>query len=443
MSLNRASGLQIERTLVLSLSMEYKLTTLPNLLRVLTVEMPNLESAAVTLFVGVGSRYEAKQKSGLSHFLEHIVFKGTPRRPTFLDVSKEIDAIGAENNAGTSHEWTDFYLKARADLLPKAFDLLADVILNPLLRPEDIEHEKGVIIEEIAMKEDVPMDKVGDNFFELMFGDNPLGRDIAGTAETVSSLKRSDFVRYRNTHYDAKNMVMTVSGGVKEKEVLELADKHFSGLIGAKVELPDKFVEKQSKPRVKLETKKSEQAHLLIGFFGLHRTHADRYVEGVLATILGRGMSSRLFTEVREKRGLAYAVGTSVSRFVDTGVFATYAGVDIKKAEEAIKVILEQKYGLAEGVFPIADDELVKAKEYLKGRMALALEDTLEVNDFYGKQVLFMDNIKNPQAVFNEIDRVTKEDVVRVAKNIFKKSKVNLSIIGPYKNKTKFDKLLE
>jgi len=423
--------------------MDYKLTTLSNSLKVLTVEMPNLESAAVTLWVGVGSRYETKNISGISHFLEHMVFKGTPKRPTALDVSKSIDAIGAESNAGTSKEWTNFYLKARADLLPSAFEILSDVILNPLLRPDDIEREKGVIIEEIAMKEDVPMEKVGDNFVELMFGDIPLGRDIAGTKKTVTKLKRNDFVRYRREHYDAQNMLLTVSGGIHEKEVLKLADKYFSGLTGSKSELPGKFSERQKKPQLKVEYKKSEQAHLILGYFGYNRTHKDRYVEGVLATILGRGMSSRLFTEVREKRGLAYAVGTSISRFIDTGIFATYAGVDVKKAEETVKVILEQKYGLSEGKFPLEDDEIVKAKEYMKGRMALALEDTLEVNDFYGKQVLFMEKVRNPEEVFTDVDKVNKDDIVRVAGDIFNNERLNLSVIGPFKNESKFVKLID
>src|SRR3990172_6108359 len=411
--------------------MKYKLTTLSNGLRVLYSNLPNLPSVALTIWIGVGSRFESEKLSGIGHFLEHMVFKGTPKRPSPLEVSKAIDSLGAESNAGTSKEWTNFYLKARSDLLPKAFDILADILLNPLLKSEEIAREKGVIIQEIAMKEDIPMEKVGDNFISLIFGKNALGRDIAGTASTVKNITRDDFISYRERHYDTQNMLLTVSGGSNEKEVLALAEKLFGKLTTKKLEKAAPFVPDQTKPRIHLESKKSEQAHFILGFPGYHRTHKDRYAETLLATILGRGMSSRLFIEVREKLGLAYTIGTSVSRYVDTGVFATYAGVDVKKVEETIKVVLDQTYGLGDGRFPIEGTELTKGKEYLKGRMALALEDTLEVNDFYGKQVLFKPEIKNPEDIFDEIDKVTEGDIIRVAKDIFKPEKLNLAVIGP------------
>jgi predicted Zn-dependent peptidase len=423
--------------------MDYKLTKLANGLKLLVVEMPNLESVAVTLWVRVGSRYEPASKSGITHFLEHMVFKGTPKRPTALDVSKAIDSIGAEGNAGTSREWTNYYLKARAGQLEKAYDLLSDIVLNPLLRQEDIDREKGVIIEEIAMKEDVPAEKIADKFVEMVFAGNPLSRDIAGTPETVSSFKRNDFVSYRTSHYDALNIILTVSGGIKEKKVKELTQKYFSNLSGRNFLSPRLFGLKQNKPRLHLEYKKSEQAHFFLGYPAYQRNHPKRYAESLLVTILGQGMSSRLFTEVREKRGLAYAVGSSVSRFVDAGMFATYAGVDIKKAEEAIKVILEQKQKIADKSLPIAEDELKKAKEYLKGRMALALEDTLAVNDFFGKQVMFIEDIKNPEEVFTEIDRVTIDDIYKVAKDVIRPEKLNLAIIGPFKSEAKFEMLLK
>lgn len=422
--------------------MDYKLTTLSTGLRLLTVEMPNLESASVTVWVGVGSRYERKEKAGISHFLEHMVFKGTKKRETASDVSLAIDSIGSESNAATAQEWTNFYIKARAGQIEKAFDILSDLVLCPLLRQEDIDREKGVIIEEIAMKEDIPMEKIGDKFVELMFEGNPLARDIAGYTETVKGITRNDFLRYRRLHYDAKNIVITVSGGIKNGEVKELTRKYFSPLKGKRFETPKLFSPSQKRPKLHVEKKKSEQAHFFLGFFGHPHTHPDRYAQSLLATILGRGMSSRLFTEIREKRGLAYSIGTSVSRYVDTGIFATYAGVDIKKAEEAIKVILDQTYGLKEKVYPVADAELKKAKEYLKGRMALSLEDTLSVNDFFGQEVMFMDKIVTPDEAFAKVDKVTVPDIERVAKDLFNPKKLNLAIIGPFRENSKFEKLI-
>lgn len=422
--------------------MNYKKTTLVNGLRVITVPLPNLQSATVTIWLGVGSRFETNSKAGLSHFLEHMVFKGSKKRPSAREISTAIDSFGGEFNASTSKEWTNFYIKSRVGKLETAIDVLSDMVLNPLLKDADIEREKGVIVEEIAMYEDTPMAKIGDIYERLIFKGNPLGRDIVGTKKTVQSVTRNDFVRYRKRHYGSENIVVSIAGGVTEKQALNLANKYFSELKPiAKVKF-SKFKNTQKKPKTLLYTKKIEQAHFILGFLGNPRGHKDRFIEAVLATVLGGGMSSRMFTEVREKRGLAYAVRTSVDRAIDTGYISTYVGADTRRVDEAVKVVLEQHYGISNGQFPISTKELKKAKEYIKGHLALSLEDTKSVNAFYGVRELMLGRIETPEEVFEAIDKVTIGNLERVAKKLFVPKRLSLAIIGSYKDQKRFEKLL-
>lgn len=422
--------------------MKYSLNKLENGIRVLTVPMPNLESAALTVWVGVGSRYENDQDAGISHFLEHLVYKGTKKRPTPLEVSYAIDAIGSEANAGTSREWTSYYIKARKGVLEDAFDILSDVVLTPLLKDEWIELEKGVIVEEINRKGDDPSDKVGESFMNTMFEGNPLARDIAGYPKTVKKFKRDDFLSYRKRHYDAGNILLTISGGVGEEKALKLAEEYFGEIKEGSREEPKQYENNHESPRLNFEKKDTEQAHFYLGFIGNRRDYKGRHAESVLSTIMGRGFSSRLFMEIREKRGLAYSVGSSINRYQDTGVYATYAGTDIKKTHEAIEVVLDQSYGIASGKYPISDDELNKSKEYLKGRIALALEDTLSVNNYFGLRALFMDEIESPDQLFAQIDKVSKDQVIESAKELFVPERLTLAVIGPFESKEGFAKLI-
>jgi predicted Zn-dependent peptidase len=401
-----------------------------------------MESSTITVWVKTGSRNETKQIGGISHFLEHMVFKGSKKRPSAKEIAVVIDSIGGEFNASTSKEWTNFHIKARNEALPTAFDVLSDMVLNPLLKSEDIEREKGVILEEWAMYEDTPMYKIGDVFENLIYKDNPLGRDIIGTRDSIKNVKRADFVRYRKIHYGIDNLLITVAGGTKEKDILKLAEKYFGSLKNNNKEKVKKFKTKQKKSRVLLYPKKKEQAHFILGFLGNRMGNKDRHIESVLAVILGRGMSSRLFTEVREKRGLAYAVRTSSDRYVDTGYIGTYAGVDIKRIDEAIKVILSEHYELASGKNMITKDELKKAKEYIKGHLALSLEDTRVVGSFFGIEELLLGKTETPEDIYKGIDKVTIDDVLRVAKEFFVPERLNLAIIGPYKDQKRFEKLV-
>jgi predicted Zn-dependent peptidase len=423
--------------------MDYKLKTLDNGLRLLTVEIPSLQSVSVTVWIKTGSRSDYTDKKGISHFIEHMVFKGTKNRPTAAEISYAIDSIGAEFDAATAKDWTNYFLKVRSDLLETAFDLLSDVTLNPLFKRAGIERERGVILEELAMKEDSPMSKVGLNLMKLVFSGHPLGNDIGGVPKTVKSIQKDDLIRYRKDHYSSENIVITVSGSVKEPEATKLVEKYFKRLKKGKKKRITKFVNRQRKPKLYLEYKKSEQAHFYLAFLGNSRDYEKRHAEAVLLTLLGRGMSSRLFTEVREKRGLAYAIGSSVSRFADTGVFASYAGVDVDKISKAIEVMLSEHTSIVSKKQPITKKELEKAKEYIKGRVALSLEDTASVNSFFGQRVLFLDKIRTPEEVYKKIDEVKADDVYEVARKMFKKERLNLAIIGPYKDKSRFEKLIK
>lgn len=424
--------------------MDYKLTRLKNGLRVVTVPLPSLESATVTIWVGTGSRYETPRISGISHFLEHMVFKGSKSRPSAQEIAQAVDAIGGEFNAGTSKHWTNFYIKARAEKLTTAFDVLSDMVLNPILRQEDIDREKGVIIEEINMYEDTPMHRIWDIFENLIFKGNPLSRDIIGNKKSVTAIKKNDFVLYRNKHYYPQNLIITVAGGAKESQVLDLSQKYFAGLAKSKRQTSFKeFSPKQKSSRVLLHAKPKEQAHFILGFTGFGMGSRDRFNEAVLAALMGQGMSSRLFTEVREKRGLAYAVKTSLDRYQETGAFATYAGVDPKRVDEAIKVTLAEHYDLVNGKKPITETELTKAKEYIKGHLALSLEDTKSINMFFGLRELTLGEIETPDEVFAGIDKVTADQVLKTAKKVFVPERLNLAVIGPYNKQERFEKLVK
>ena len=425
--------------------MNYHLDTLANKIRVLSVPIASLESATVTVWVKTGSRNEINDIAGISHFLEHIVFKGSKKRPSAKEISEAIDQIGGAFNASTSKEWTNFHIKARKKSLDTVFDVLSDMVLNPVLNEKEIEKEKRVIIEEIAMYEDTPIYQIGEVFERSLFKGNNLGRDVIGFEKTVRSIKKDDFLLYRKKYYYPENILISVSGGIDKKEVLALAEKYFGSLKLQKVkkEVLKTFKSNQSDPEIILVEKKNEQAHLMLGFLGEKRDSRERYVEAVTSSILGGGMSSRMFTEVREKRGLAYAVKVSTEHYKDTGEILTYAGVDPKNAPKAIKVILNEYYALAEKTKKINSKELSKAKEYLKGQLALSLEDTGSVNNFFGIKALFNLELKTPNQVYKKIDKVKEEEIYKFAKRVFIKEKLNLAIIGPFNQKSLFEKALK
>lgn len=423
--------------------MNFKVNSLSNGIRILTVPMASLESVTATVWVKTGSRNEEEKIGGISHFLEHMVFKGSEKRPSAKAISEAVDSIGGEFNAATSKDWTNFYIKTRVGNLELAMDVLSDMVLRPLLKEEEIEREKGTIIQEIAMYEDTPMMHIGDVFEELIFAGNSLGRDTAGTAKTVRGITKDDFIKYRASQYHTDQMIVSICGGITEKEAVTMVEKYFGSFDSKKTTFKgEPFKGVQTKPQFMLQTKKSEQAHLILGFAAEGRGYKNKFAQSLLSIIMGGGMSSRLFIEVRERRGLAYSVRTSLDRYDEIGYFGTYAGVDINKADEAIKVILEQHYGLRDSRFQIQDSEILKAKEFLKGHLALALEDTKDVTSFFGDQAMFLSEILTPEEVYKRIDKVTIEEILFEAKKLFVPERLNLAIIGPFKDEEKFVKLL-
>lgn len=432
--------------------MQYAKSILDNGLKVLVVPMPSIPSATITVWLKTGSRNETKKNNGISHFLEHMGFKGSKKRPTAKEISEIIDGIGGEFNAGTSKEYTNYYVKCRANDIEIAFDILSDMLINPVLDKKEIEREKGTIIEEIRMYEDTPMMKIGDIFEELIYANHSLGMDISGTESSVQRIGYRDFVDYRKKFYVPANMMVTVAGGIDQKSVLALSQKYFSSMpyaISHKQSLPfrakpyGKYATQQEKPAIKLHNKKKEQTHVILGFRADGKNYRNKYAQSVLAAILGGGMSSRMFLEVRERRGLAYAVRTSMDRYSDCGYIGTYAGLDVKKATEAVKVMLEEHYKIINGKGRVTDKELAKAKEFLKGHLALALEDTSDVNSFFADQELFSEKVLTPDEVFKKIDKVNLEEVLFEAKKLFVPERLNLAIIGPYQNDKDFAKLLK
>lgn len=422
--------------------MIYHKKILQNGLKVITVPMASFESATVLVMVGAGSRYETRQNNGISHFLEHMAFKGTEKRPSALDISTLIDGIGGEFNAFTSKETTGYYVKSSAAQYGLCLDVLSDMLQNSKLDEAEIEKEKGVILEEINLYEDMPSRKIGDIYERLLYGDTPMGWDIAGEKDVIRSLKREDFVSYMGSLYSADRIVVVVAGGVETKDVEEKAEKYFANMKRFDTKGYSKVVEEQDKPELFLKQKETEQMHIAIGFRTVSIDSPERFALSVLSSILGGGMSSRLFHEVREKRGLAYYVRTSSDHFVDAGSIVTTSGLDPKRAEEGVKVIIEEYSKFAQGKAGITPSEFKKAKEYLKGHFVLDLEDSRAVAGFYSSQELLEKEVLNPDQLLSKIDEVTVEEVEEVAKKYFKNNGLNMAGIGNFTSGQNFKELV-
>ncbi len=423
--------------------MTHKISKLPNNSTLITIPMPSLESATVLVMAGAGSRYETKDNNGISHFLEHMAFKGTEKRPSAIDISSLIDAIGGEVNAFTGKEYTGYYIKSQANHVELSMDILSDMLQNSLLKQEEIDKERGVIIEEINLYEDMPARKIDDVFENLLYGNTPMGWDIAGEKDIILKITRDDFLKYMRSLYAAGNITIVVAGGVKEDHVYDLANKYFGQMKDFDTVSYKKVEEKQEKPQVLIKHKKTEQVHVAIGFRTVPIDHKDRRALSVLSAILGGGMSSRLFEEVREKRGLSYYVRSSADFYKDVGYLASLAGVDPKRVDEAVEVIVAQYHKLIEDGVKIEPSELKKAKEYLKGHLVLELEDSRSVSIFYATQKLLENRILDPVQILDALDEVKEEDVLRVAKQYFKPEGLNLGVIGDFDNKERFEKLLK
>lgn len=425
--------------------MQFQRKVLSNGLRVLTIPMPSFKSVTSMILVGAGSRYETKLNNGVSHFLEHMAFKGTKKRPSAIEISSLIDGIGGEFNAFTGKETTGYYIKSSSSHLELSLDVMSDMIQNSLFVPSEINKERGVIIEELNLYEDTPARKIHDIYENLLYGDSPMGWDVGGRKDIIKKLTREDFISYMGSLYSADNMVVIVAGGIDSDRAVQVVNKFFANMKSFDIKGYKKVVEKQSKPAVMVKRKETEQVHISIGVRTVPLNHKDKYALSILASILGGGMSSRLFHEVREKRGLAYYVRTSSDHYQDGGSLVSTAGVDPKRVDEAISVIVGEYYGIAsaKSADQITNKELKKAKEFIKGHLVLEIEDSRAVAGFYGLAEILENKIETPNEYMEKINQVTLDEVAGVAASYLVEQTLNLAVIGNFSDGQRFKKLLK
>ena len=418
----------------------FKKTILKNGLRIITIPQKNTQSLTVLVLVGTGSKYEKKEINGISHFLEHMYFKGTKKRPTTINIAETLDKVGGIYNAFTSEEYTGYFAKVAALHFDLALDWVADIFLNSTLPEKEIEKEKGVIIEEINMIYDHPLSYVQVLWPKLLYGDQPAGWNIAGTKESVANVTREKLIDYMKKQYVASNTIISIAGNFDEMKTIEKVKKYFSKIkIEKPIEKPE-VREKQTKPNLILHSRQTDQTHLCLGVRAFNLFHQLRYAQELLAVILGGMMSSRIFEEVRSKLGIAYYVNTFSEANPDTGFLFTQAGLDNKNVERGILTILKEYKKISQNKIPFS--ELNKAKDYLKGKTTLLLESSDAQASFYAGQELLEKKILTPDQIFAKIDRVNREDILKLAGEIFKSERLNLALIGPFKDKEKFNQLL-
>jgi predicted Zn-dependent peptidase len=398
-------------------------------LRVVTTPVPTSESVSVSVFVGAGSRGESDHNMGVAHFLEHMVFKGTAARPTAIDIAEAIEGAGGVLNAYTSKELTCYWNHVPYDELGTAMDVLADMLHNSTLDPEEIDRERSVVQQEIKRAQDQPGAYAAELLGRAMYGDHQLGRPTAGTEESVGEMQRAHFDEWLDGWYGSANLVLSIAGNTTHEEVMSLANKYFSnGRSSVSATMPTLSGEVPAS-RVVADSRPISQANVAIGLPALARKDPDRYPLMILNAVLGRGMSSRLFREVRERRGLAYSVGSSVSRYADTGMLGISAGVSPEKACEAVSVIMDETERLA--VEPVGDDELKKAIDYTVGSFRLSLESTMALGQRAGESLLMLDEIEPIESVVEQLRSVTANDVVRVAGRVCVRERAAMSMVGP------------
>jgi predicted Zn-dependent peptidase len=414
--------------------------TLSNGVRLLTAPMPQVQSVACFIMLGAGSRYETPETNGIAHFAEHMFFKGTERRPTAQQIGLELDGIGAEFNAFTGKEYTGYYVKCAAEHRQHGLDVLVDMLRHSTFASEEIEREKGVIIEEMNMYFDTPRDYISGVYHQLLYDDTPLGWDIIGRKETVRGATRETFLEYVDRWYKAPKMVVGFAGNFDERvraEVEELLAEVEGSDPGGPEPIPDSD---GSAPRVRIHTKASDQAHIAMGVPSYSLTHPDRYALQLLGTVLGTGMSSRLFTEVRERRGLAYYVFATNHSYTDTGTLYSQAGVDINRIDEAVETIARELKRIASE--PVPADELEKSKNVAKGRFVLQTESPHGMIMYGLRREVLEGQVEEPEEVLRQLDAVTVEDVQRVAQDVIGRNGLKLALIGPFDEPERFEKIL-
>ncbi len=415
--------------------------TLPSGLRTIILPRSEMASATILVLIGVGSRYETPRQGGLSHFLEHMFFKGTENRPTTKEIAEAIDNVGGEFNAFTTEEFTGYYVKVASEHLDRGADVVSDILLRPLFPDEEIERERGVIQEEIKMYTDNPMRHIHHLWQRALFGDHGLGRRVDGTKETVGAMKRKDFLSYVKTHYHTGNAIVVVAGNVDAKKTQRMLARMFSPLVQGDETAPKAAPKKSPTNRFVHEYRKTlDQTHMMVGVPGVHASDPRKYAASLLADILGGGMSSRLFLNVRERNGLAYMVRTSSDSYADAGSFVTQTGVRTEKAADALKIILEEYDRIMEEM--VSEEELEKAKQMARGNMVLGLEETNSLALFASVQELIEHQILTPDEMMKHILAVTPADIQNVARELLGKQHRAVALLGPQKSSKAFEKLL-
>lgn len=415
-------------------------TTLKNGVRVLTIPHQDTKAVTVLVLVATGSKYETKEQNGISHFLEHMFFKGTAKRPTPVEVVETIDEVGGSFNAFTSAEYTGYFVKVEYEHVGVALDLVSDIFFNSLFPLKEIQKEKGVVIEEINIYKDNPMRRIEDLWQKTLYGDQPAGWNVAGSKETVSLLTRKNLLAYMQSQYVSLNTVVCVAGRINEQRIIADVGKLFGRMKTSAFKDKPRVADTQEKPMVQVEEKKTDQTRIALGVKSYDLFHPGRHAQDVLATVLGGMMSSRLFLEVREKLGIAYDIRTNSENDTDTGHVVTMAGVPHGKTEVAIRAIMKEYSRIAK--IKVPDKELKKAKDHMKGSMELGLESSEAKASFFGMQELLEKKFLTPEQVHATIQKVRAEDVRRVAQELFLPQKMNLAILGPETDGARFERLI-
>ncbi len=409
-------------------------------MRIITVPMKENPTTTVLVLVETGSKYENKENNGISHFLEHMCFKGTSRRPSSIDITRELDTIGAQYNAFTGQEYTGYYAKSDYKNLNIILDVVSDMYLNPIFPEKEIEKEKGVIIEEINMYQDLPRQIASAEFHKLLYGNHPAGWEIAGTKENIQKIKRTDFIDYRSKHYVASATTVIVSGKINEKEVFKKVTNAFKNIGKWKKDEKEKVVESQKIPQVVLHYKDTDQTHLILGTRSFNTYNKYNPIIMVMDAVLSGGMSSRLFQKMRDEMGICYYVGADNSEYTDHGFFAVFAGVDSKRVKEAITTILAEMNNIKNEL--VKPEELNKAKQHLIGHLNLGLESSDSLAMYIGGQEVLRKDLKKPEDIIKEIKAVTANEIKFVAERIFKNEGLNLAIVGKFEDDKEFKDIL-
>ncbi len=406
----------------------YQKTTLDNGLRLVTANMPHTRAVSVGFFIGAGSRYEDDARAGISHFIEHLCFKGTPTHPTAAELSTVIEGVGGMLNAGTDRELTVYWCKVAEPHFTASLEVIVDMLLNSLFDPVEIEKERQVIIEEINMSLDSPIQRSVMLIDELLWPGHPLGRDIAGSKESVAAIRREMILDYLAGYYQPGNAVLSVAGDIRHEEIMETVARVTAAWKDKQSPVGFLPYKPKNGKKVIIENRETEQTQMVLAFPGLSITHPDRFKLDLLNVILGEGMSSRLFTEIRDNLGLAYSIQSYTEHLLDTGATAISAGVDTKNLQVAVKAVLGELHRLKE---PVPEPELNKAKEFSKGRIMLRLEDSRSVSGWVGGQEILTGNILTVDEVLSIIDAITAEDLQKLAEEILVSEGLRLAVVGP------------